>query len=669
MARHLPHHHRRDLRQPGSDLKIDSPPMTYSLRTAPTQVAISLALTTTLAILWLISHRYHGLDQDARIYAAQALANINPALQNDLYLQNTSQDHYTFFSPFYAEVIRLVGLKDAARFLTILFMAWFLAAAWFLASSLVDRDEAWLAVGTLILTVGAYGSYRVFHFSEDYLTARLPAEALIATAIAVHFRGRSFLAPLIAVGALFVHPLMALPGLLLLIFLAVAPRAGVALALTGIASVSAITLAVVTIRRFQELLPLVDTAWLQIVRERSQFLFLQLWSLRDWGVNVRPFASLALSVIVLPDARVRRLCGAAALVGASGLAVAGLTSLLGPVALLMQGQAWRWVWVTVYVSAILMIPTAIRLWRDEKCGPLCAILLIISWTISAFDAPLLAVVALAVFLLRARIPDGAAKYSRWATVAVSLAILYWVVTNVAMTAASPLGASAQTPFLQRDGSITTLRLPLVAILLIAWQGLRIWKSVWVPTAVAASLLTACALLPLSYNKIEAVGSASEISEFADWRRVIPPTSNVYVASGHDAATFAWFTLSRPSYLSLDQSAGVIFSRATALEVQRRSQVLLPLMDEDWKLLSNSRAARSAGGKPPRWTPLTAQNLIVMCSDPQLGFLVARENVGFEPIPHRHAGSWNNWNLYDCAHVRSVVPTREVALAPVTLPAA
>ena len=610
-----------------------------------------------LTAIWLITHRYQGLTQDARIYAMQALARINPTLKSDLYLQNTSQDHYTFFSPFYAGIIQLIGLKDAARFLTVLFTIGFLTAAWVLTRTLVGRDEAWLALGLLILTVGTYGAYRVFHFSEDYLTARLPAEALIAMAIAIHSRGFTHLALLIAIGALVVHPLMALPGLLLLIFLTLPMRVGAGLAIAGVASILTIALAATNALELQQLFPVLDATWLNVVRERSQFLFLQLWSLHDWELNIRPFMSLALSAIVFSDMRIRKLCFAAALVGVSGLVVAGLASAIGPVALLLQAQAWRWVWITAFISVVLVTPTAIRVWRDEKCGPLCAILLVASWTISEFDAPLLTLAALVIFLVRAHISDGVAQYMKWAALASTAAILYWILSNFSTVMPSPSTAGAETPFLQRAGAMTALRPTMVVLLLFAWHYLRVARSAWIPTAVCGLLAIACVLLlPMAFNKIETIGSASEISEFADWQHAIPPSSNVYVANGRDAAPFAWFTLQRPSYLSLDQSAGVVFSRATALEVQRRSAVLLPLMDEDWKLLSKNLAARTAGTKAtPRWTPLTAKSLASMCSDPQLGFLIARENVGFDPIRHRHAGPWNDWNLYDCGHVRSVAP--------------
>jgi len=44
-----------------------------------------------------------------------------------------------------------------------------------------------------------------------------------------------------------------------------------------------------------------------------------------------------------------------------------------------------------------------------------------------------------------------------------------------------------------------------------------------------------------------------------------------------------------------------------------------------------------------------------CTDPQLGFVIAKENVGFDPMVHTHSGPWKNWNLYDCRTVRLQAP--------------
>src|SRR5260370_20875009 len=139
----------------------------------------TLSLSLMLTTLWLALHGYHGLTGDGQIYAFQAFARLHPHLAADLYLQNTSQDRFTLFSPLYAWFIGLLGLENAARLLTLAFTLWFLAAAWSFARSVTGRAAAWLAVAFLLIIAGDYGASGVFLVLDPFLTARLPAEALI----------------------------------------------------------------------------------------------------------------------------------------------------------------------------------------------------------------------------------------------------------------------------------------------------------------------------------------------------------------------------------------------------------------------------------------------------------------------------------------------------------
>ena len=190
----------------------------------------------------------------------------------------------------------------------------------------------------------------------------------------------------------------------------------------------------------------------------------------------------------------------------------------------------------------------------------------------------------------------------------------------------------------------------------------------VPLGVAGGFTVAAAmLLPTSLNLTHRPRMETRDS-YADWKRAIPPDGNVYLADGADSPRFAWFELGRPSYLSLDQSAGVVFSRGTALEIERRSANLMPLLGVlEWRVLTRNRA----GGRDPiaastpssdvdyahgTLRPFTATVLRQVCTDPALGFLVARENIGFDPITHRGSGRLKDWNLYDCRRVRGSGPT-------------
>ena len=618
--------------------------------------ACTAALALMLLVLWTLTHGDQGLTRDAHIYAFQALAKIHPALANDLYLQNTSQDRFTIFSSIYAACIKSFGLTGAGALLLGLCTVWFLAAAWQLARLVSDRELAWLAVGLLIFTVGQYGAYQVFHFSEDYLTARSPAEALVVTALACHYGGWRRLALLIAVAAIFVHPLMALPGLLLLICLWFGIRVSVAAALTGLLGLLGLSLAAEAWPAAARIVDLMDPQWLEVVRERSQFLFLTLWKLPDWESNARPFLCLALTAMAVTEERTRRLCAAALLVGAAGLGVALIASLFGPIAILLQGQAWRWVWITSLICILLMPATVMRVWREPNVGPLCAILLLSAWIVAVFDGAALAMLALAVWVFRRRIKAHLALLVRCATVVFALFVLVWIVDQSWLIVVRSHGVPINSSWLVYARKLLNLQITAALICWSYWLLIKRCRTLWVPALWCAALIgISIVTLPAAYALALSRDWTAPTAEFLDWQRNIPPTDNVYVAKRGDSPIFTWFTLRRPSYLSVDQSAGVVFSRATALEVKRRADNLRPLMAPDWRLLSKNRRAESAsaGATDGSPRPLTAAILVGICKDPALKFFVGQGNVGFDPLPHERAGIWKGWFLYDCRRVREL----------------
>lgn len=615
------------------------------------------ALALLPVTLWLLMDGYHGITEDGQIYAFQAYARLHPQLAADLYLQNTSQDQFTLFSPMYGWFIGLLGLENAARLLTLIFTLWFLVVTHAFARAVAGRDAAWLAVAFLLIVAGDYGGSGVFQVIDPFLTARLPAEALVISALFCHARRMKILGLLLTLAALLIHPLMALPGLLTIFCLRLPLRMSIACAIGGV--LVALTLALLAVKApaFLPILTVMDASWTDVVHERSQFLFLQLWSIRDWAVNAKPFIYLAFTTLALTDERIRKLCVVAALVGGAGLAVAFIGGLIGPVALLLQGQAWRWVWIGVFVSAALAPFTLLQAWRDEKCGPLCALLMVSGWTLPGIDGTACALLGLIFWVGRAHLSDRVATGLRWAVAALGAAIVTWTFAKCWVIVSPPAPPSGRAPSgLTQVQDIFALKIPAVLLGALVWWGVRIRRTTWVPMVLSA-MLTAFSLLifPIAFRQVRALGTAAEIQEFTDWESVIPPTGTVLVAPPRDVGAFVWFTLARPNYLALDQSSGVVFSRATSLEVRRRSEVLLPLMDPDWKILTYLARSNSGRKKLGATRPLTAKNLVAVCADPQLGFVISQENVGFDPLRHEHVGIWKDWNLYDCRKVRLVLP--------------
>ena len=186
-----------------------------------------------------------------------------------------------------------------------------------------------------------------------------------------------------------------------------------------------------------------------------------------------------------------------------------------------------------------------------------------------------------------------------------------------------------------------------------WWRIKVSRSLWAPVIVSVAMLISLLwIVPTSFRQARILASNSDPADFSDWADAIPPTSSVLVAPARDVGSFVWFTLRRPNYLALDQSSGVVFSRLTALEIRRRSEMLLALTEPAWKILSGNR--RGVDISPAKFPthPLTTQTLIQVCSDPLLGFVISPENAGFTPLRHTKEGSWKDWNLYDCNRVRS-----------------
>ena len=278
-----------------------------------------------------------------------------------------------------------------------------------------------------MIAAGDYGAAGVFHISDSFLTARLPAEALVITAFACYCHGMTRLAAVMSAAALFVHPLMAFPGILLLICLWLPVRLRLIGAIAGVLAALGVALAATTLPSAAHVFTVMDADWVEVVRERSQFLFLQLWSVHDWDINLRPLLFLIFIAAAMDEKRVRRILRAGLIVGRCGLAVALVGSLIGPVAVLVQGQAWRWEWMACLLSVLLLPATLLRISRDKMCGPLCAVLLIGGWVIFPLRHGL-RFACIDLWSLRKRVSDRAVSYFRWIALSAP-SRLAWIVSN------------------------------------------------------------------------------------------------------------------------------------------------------------------------------------------------------------------------------------------------
>jgi hypothetical protein len=614
-----------------------------------------VSLILGLLALWTLTHRYRGLFHDGLLYAVQAIARIHPYFATDVMLSGTSQDSFTLFSPLYAALIQMFGIIGASTLLFALCTAGYLFVAWLVVRRLFDSPAAYMTVAVLICVSSDYGAWSVFHCLEDFLTARSLAEACVVGAIAAYYWQRSWMAAgLIAIGML-IHPVMALPGLLLLLCLIVPVRVAAMAATMGLAALAFASFAAVhgfaPLASFKPM----DPKWLEVVEERSMFLFLKDWRVVDWEVQLRPLLFLALAQAVIADAKIRKLCWAAVLVGMSGLALAAVPDAVGPIPILLQGQAWRWVWITCTVALCMVAPSASLAWQIGGWGRLCASLMVMGWVFPPIDGEFAFAAAGLIWAVRSYTRDSK-RVLEFAAYTVVGIITAWTVTNVWQTIDNTVlhSKSAFDPIAFTRWTFSLAPLALAS----AWLVCRVVGQFRLAPFFAAGLLAALALCFLPGSLFWATGfdSIHLRDQYKRWREAIPESSSVLLLSAQPAsAVFSWFTLERTSYTSSSQSAGVVFSEKTAAEVRRRSEVLKPVIPADWRVLSQFQHPDAKKPTDALTPPsLTAKSLEEICKDSQLGFVIAKDNVGFSPIRHVDGGEYMDWNLYDCRLVRATI---------------
>lgn len=578
----------------------------------------ALAMALTLAWAWLSTRAYVGIMHDTPYYALLALARLSPqSLGTDVFLAHGSQDQFSLFSPLLAAAIGQFGLEPALLYLTLACNVAALLAASAVAAALLPSPQRWLAVGLLVAVPSLYGASSVFSYLEPFLTARILAEACVLAGIAAIMRGFRWTGAGLLAAALAAHPIIALPGLLFVALLAAGTttRQAALLAAGAIGLAAACALALLA-----PIGPLarLEGDWFDLMHTRSPLLFLSEWGFSDWQRNLVPVCTLGAGLAVLaPDSALARSARAALALAAGATLVAWVGTALLPITIVVQGQPWRWFWVTKVISVLLLAPVFARLWTLGGAHRAGAALLLAGW-IGHEDALGLpaAMLGLLIVVLAgpARRGGRALEWTGWAL-------------------AVGLGA------LVVQGSYILWFAAVAAAVFAAW-----WLALVAPWPRAAPLLAAMLVLgalapaiPAAADRLARrpyVESARE--SFAAWRAVIPPSATVLYPND---APLLWFALGRPSYLSPMQTVGITFSERAAVEMRRRAAAI--------DTYYPSAASLTWMATDPGPLGLTPGSLARLCTARGLDFV-----VGHEPLPMRRRIYPRllpdpNLYLYDC----------------------
>jgi hypothetical protein len=521
-----------------------------------------VALALALGALWLLGRRYGGITHDASLYIVQGLRVLDPmAFARDLFFVHGAQDAYTAFPRIYAVLIGFFGAGNAAIVVTIAGQIAFFAAAAALVVQFCAGHVRWWSLALLAIVSGYYGGVGVFRLAEPFATARTLAEPLVLAALACTLASRHFVAVVALAGAVLLHPLAAAPGIAAVLIWHATARPRLLwpiLVLAGLASVFAVAWPATTLR--------FDAPWLAAVVERSPHLFISQWLAPDWARLLWGSCVTWLAVRFV-GAPVRRLAFSVVALGWAGIAASWVAVDLLGIAFAAGLQLWRAHWL-MHLFAILLVPAAIAgLWRSGNAGRAASACIAASCCFGRAELPasaLLAVLALALDVSERRHPGWMTEVTlKLALLAVACTASVGLMFEIQSRLPSVYGATRSpnwTDYVHAAASVGGL-LPLAVLLWLAACSRFAFAAVFIAAAsFALSVAAWDARVPWSRFIEQASGHANPL------RDAVTPGAAVFWPGPHGRV---WLVMGTPTWFSVDQGAGIVFSRETALEYDRR----------------------------------------------------------------------------------------------------
>lgn len=625
-----------------------------SVRPTPSLALAAMGLLVMAG--WMLSHPYTSIRHDAVLYSLFALRRLHPdTLSADIFLRFGSQDSFSLFTPIYAAVMSVFGLDHAAQLLTFLVQAVLLGCVWRLARQFMPSLDATLSVGLLLVLPAEYGAGTVFHLVEDFITARLPAEALVMGAVLAAVTRRYVVAAGCVIAAMLLHPVMGVVGAAFLVLTYLVPRyPRFTLTMIGVGFVAAVAVvvAIAPLGRVQ------DADWLFSIRSSSSFLFVTSWSVFDWTRIMSYLLILTIGCWVSTAPELRRICAGLLATVACGLVISTVFCDQLHVSLLIGVQAWRWLWLADMV-AIAIAPAVLRdCWQRGYPGRIAVMTVGTAWVFRDLPPDLLLDAMAMAF---AAVPAKWSGNRYWRPLLVAAYVLSGLaicldISNMFVSVPEPIPHTSRQ--LQEVRNVLTDGVVPGVVLILGWIVLRGSVSNTAKPSLAPLLAATlafaliCWLLPPTWvSYTSSYFSQEQAARFAQWRAVIPPRAEVLWA---DNPVGIWSLLDRPSYTSAAQNAGAIFSRDKAVLVQHRAEAVTVAVRVEGPTLEHlEHPDRSM--YPFSVVPLGLPAMRAICADPDLGFVVnweAPAPTPFQAVTIDPSRPGYKLYLYRCADLRS-----------------
>lgn len=612
-----------------------------------------------LCAIWLYYlGGYHGLFHDGRLYALLALNHLQPGFfGRDLFVAPGSQGGFTIFPAVQAFFIGAFGLETSTFILTAAGLcAWF-AALITLTRRLMPGWSWALAVLGIVTAARYYDAYKVFVYSESFVSPRLYAEAFSLFGAAKMLRGQPLRSLPWLIGAALCHPLMAAYPLLLafLLFLGDASRDRRLRIALGCASLLALTALYLThYSVFAGLFVPYDAHWLDLSLLRAPFLVPANWD-SDMAAHILYLAGILLIGWRSGRSPISR--HAPTILGAATLLLAawGIGTTFWHDRLLIQLQPWRCIWLLQILALTELAGLLWQLWQGNAANRWMAAMLTASW-------------------LQAGGLTGGSFCNNW----LALACVLGGIVLAALVGRLPPQVSQRPligilPFLaplpNLLSNLTQAR--ALSFFAVTSPDALSWRAMALAALGGASAAGLCWCLGRRGNRatplawlITLLGSAACLASLANWSEPFwrqfsrtpdarPSTTmatlqaripaNALVVSDK-GVEWIWFKLHRASYVSNTQLASVALSRDIAMLGERRMQHLCASGFTNCSLSYTAADAPSMDGRH-----LDSANLRTLCTDPDLDYAILEGRHGDAELLRDNSGT--ELSLVDCARLR------------------
>lgn len=540
-------------------------------------LAIVASIFLLLAAMFAL-RPYNGIRHDSILYFGQAYRLLFPAgFSSDLFFAYGSQSDFTVFPQILAFFLGFLNVGVASMLGVAISFLLFIAASVNFATKISDSKKIvfWILF-CLVIWPSGYGGFGMVKYQEPFLTGRSLAEPIVIFALAALVTKRQWVALTLLVVAASLHPLQALPGLLIWwMFLVLNNRRWIVLPfvlLFGLCITQWLGKDV-----FGRIFLRYDIDWMDAISNANKLVFMAQWPLSSWlWLGVDLFAVLVATPYL--KGNFRRL-GVILLTSTMACCVASLLLVdvfrfSFPTGL----QLWRIQWI-LHWFAVVCIPIVFFGLRKEGDSNRPRLFLFVVTMIVAAPYGNLASIYMVLFtvplflfwpFISKRIGVG---YIKLLYAGLIVAVLLNFVRYVGYLL---VGAKLDFSAIEWINGLLALSHPVILIAIFAlgrcaWKRSNYWKP-WLVALSIGSLVVSIMLWDQRSARSHMIESKSAIA--TELKSIIEPEAAVFWY-GDLLAT--WIMLERSSYWSDMQEAGLLFNRGTAIESARRRLLLEPYL--------------------------------------------------------------------------------------------